>query len=105
MKLSEAISKHGDIDGYDVVWDTPKSAWTDPSKITEIIPKDIPKWMRTDMAEGQLFNRMLERYNNDKSEIEELKKELDIATGLVESYSGMGYEEASQYFRGFLDEY
>lgn len=31
--------------------------------ITEIIPKDMPDWFKQDMEDGQVFARMVKRYN------------------------------------------
>jgi len=47
-------------------------------KITEIIPSDLPKWMILDMQEGQLFNRMVERYETAIAEVDKLKTENNI---------------------------
>jgi len=38
--------------------------------ITEIIPKDMPDWFKQDMEDGQVFCRMVNRYE----EIEKISR-------------------------------
>jgi hypothetical protein len=42
-------------------------------KITEIIPDNMPEWMREAMAEGQYFNRTLARIIELEEELARLK--------------------------------
>jgi len=46
------------------------------TKITEIIPDDLPDWAIDAMAEGQFFNVVAERLKSDEAEIEWLKQEV-----------------------------
>jgi len=38
------------------------------TKITEIIPDDIPQWAKDAMDRGQLFNEMVKQVENARSE-------------------------------------
>lgn len=72
------------------------------------------RWNSTDYTSGHQENaalrveiEKLEKYlrvtnnriHNKECEIINLEKELSIAIKVVESYSGMGYAEATQYYR------
>lgn len=42
--------------------------------ITEIIPKDMPDWFKQDMEDGQVFARMVKRYDAQDKEITYFQK-------------------------------
>jgi len=48
------------------------------TKITEIIPENMPDWAREAMNEGQLWNRVFAKIADQAAEIEQLKEDLDL---------------------------
>lgn len=56
-------------------------------KITEIIPDNVPEWFQQDMAEGQLFNRVIKRVEDADKEIAELEETITNLGFALESKS------------------
>lgn len=47
------------------------------TKITEIIPENMPEWFYKDLEDGQVFSRMVGRMQSKDKEIAELKAEIE----------------------------
>ena len=48
--------------------------------ITEIIPEDMPEWMKEAFDEGQFFARVIERFEIMEADSEEAREQLRVAT-------------------------
>ena len=65
------------------------------SKITEIIPDNLPEWAIEAMANGQLFNEMLNRINKAEKTLLNAKKHFEDSENPF--YQGM--ETINEYFK------
>ena len=83
-------------------YDLAKSAWqmalvrsnplpeNDNGAITEIIPDDLPEWMIKAMAEGQLFNTIIERDKQKGMNTRPLWSDSNDAIDLLSHYDDSG---------------